>query len=416
MAGKRRDNGDGAIRQRPDGRWEARLGYIDPVTMMPKRRSVYGKAKGEVKTKLKELQDRLSDGQPATDASSTLEKWSLQWLETTLEASSRKDNTKALYASLIRKHIAPSELGAMRLDRIRPTNVEGWMLVLRRKTKQKLIPGSTATEEVRALADSTILQCFIVLRMVLDGTVRDGLLAKNPMGTLKAPKIEREEALFLSPDQVESVLEAAESSRYWSLFTFMALTAMRKGEALGLRWEDVDFANGSVSVRRTLFRLKGELRTGPPKSKSSIRTIYPAADVMALLKLWKREQAKDRLVARNVWQDGGFVFMTETGTAMDPRNTLRAFKVAVAAVGLPAEVTLHTLRHSAATAMLDGGIHIKAVSEMLGHAGTQITGDIYSHVTRATARKGMNALAKVIKFRGRGQGSGDELAEETKGA
>lgn len=400
MAGPRRDNGDGEIRPRPDGRWEARIAFIDPVTGTLKRKSVYGKTKGEAKAKLKEVQSRLEDGQPASDATITLEKWAAQWVETALAASSRKENTKALYASLISKHIAPTKLGQMRLDRIKPSSIDGWILELRRRTKTDMVsPG--VTKEVRLLADSSIVRCFQVLRVCIDGAVRDGILGKNPVHAVKTPTAQRKEALFMSPEQVALLLVAADNSRYWTLFAFIAATGTRKGEALGLRWEDIDFAVGSVTIRRTLYRLGGELKTSSPKSATSGRVLYPAPELMAELETARRQQRKDRMLARNRWEDSGFVFTTEVGGPMDPRNSLRAFKVATAAAGLPAKVTLHTLRHSAATTMLDDGIHLKAVSDMLGHASVQITGDTYSHVSRQMAIGAMTSMAKVLPMRRR---------------
>lgn len=414
MARSKRDNGDGAVRPqpRPDGRWEARLAYVDPATGASKRKSVYGKTKGEVKTKLKEVQARLEDGQPASDATITLEEWALQWVETALEASDRKENTKALYASLIRKHIAPTRLGTMRLDRIRPSSIDGWVMELRGRTKTVRV-SPTVTEEVRLLADSSIVRCFQVLRVCIDGAVRDGLLGKNPVHAVKSPGVHRKEALFMSPEQVTLLLVAAEGSRYWTLFAFIAATGTRKGEALGLRWEDIDFEAGTVTIRRTLYRLKGKLKTSSPKSVKSGRVLYPAPELLAELEAARRQQRKDRLLARNVWQDSGFVFTTELGGPMDPRNSLRAFKAATASADLPTGVTLHTLRHSAATTMLDDGIHLKAVSEMLGHAGVQITGDTYSHVSRQTAVGAMASLGKVLPMRRRP--GDDESSPQTQG-
>lgn len=400
MTGTRRDNGDGEIRPRANGTWEARVAFIDPMTGALKRKSVYGKTKGAVKVKLKEVQARLADGQPASNATITLEKWAAQWIDTALEASSRKENTKALYASLIRKHIAPTRLGQMQLDRIKPSSIDGWVLELRGRTKTERV-SPTVTEEVRLLADSSIVRCFQVLRVCIDGAVRDGLLGKNPVHSVKTPTLPRKEALFMSADQVSQLLMTAEGSRYWTLFAFIAATGTRKGEALGLRWEDVDFELGTATIRRTLYRLKGELRTSSPKSAKSSRVLRPAPELMAELEAARRQQRKDQMLARNVWQDSGFVFTTELGGPMDPRNSLRAFKVAAATAGLPAKVTLHTLRHSAATTMLDDGIHLKAVSNMLGHAGVQITGDTYSHVSRQTEDAAMTSMGKVLPMRRR---------------
>ncbi|KAA8939200.1 MAG: site-specific integrase, partial [Mycobacterium sp.] len=147
--GKRRANGQGNVYQRADGRgWEARLSYLDPNTGQRKRVSVYGKTQKAALAELDKVRDRLNEGQPPRDASTTLAVWLAHWRATTLAASDRKPATRELYSYLSRKHLEPAPLGATRLDRLRPSDVEKLILDMRAKTKPGRRPGD---DPVRAL-------------------------------------------------------------------------------------------------------------------------------------------------------------------------------------------------------------------------------------------------------------------------
>ena len=207
----KRANGEGSVRQRANGTWEARLTYIDPDTRRAERASFYAPTAKAVRKKMKDAQDRLDAGAPVKDASSTVGDWLAHWRATSLAASDRKESTRALYAALCRKHLEPAPFGAIPLDKLRPTDVEALVLAMRAKTKTAT--GEDA-EPVRALSDSTIRQTYTVLRAGLDGAVRDGLLGRNPAALIKRPGVERREARHLDVDDVAVVLKAAEASRY----------------------------------------------------------------------------------------------------------------------------------------------------------------------------------------------------------
>jgi len=329
---------------------------------------VYGATKAEVRAKLKKVLERLGAGQPATDARITVGAWCEQWMATTLEASSRRPTTKDLSRSLLRGHVVPTRLGEVTLDRLRPSHVDAWLLELRSRTRTVRRADGTATTR-RALAESSIVRCYQVLRVALDGAVRDGLLAANPLHAVPQPSVERHEARFLTEEELRTLLEALRGTRFHTLFTLIAATAMRKGEATALRWSDVDLDAGIITVRSTLARSGRALVLSPPKTTRSRRLLAPVAEVIEMLRALHRRQAAERLAAGDLWDDRDFVFTTATGAPLDPRNVLRALQNAARSVGLEG-VTVHSLRHSAATAMLDAGVHLRAVSEILGHAGT----------------------------------------------
>jgi hypothetical protein len=160
-------------------------------------------------------------------------------------------------------------------------------------------------------------------------------------------------------DQVAELLDAAGSTRYAPLFELLVHTGLRRGEALALRWADVDLDRGMLRVRGTLARIDGALVVTEPKTAKSNRFVPISAPAEHLLQDVRGSQAAERLRAGSAWHETGFVFTTETGDPCDPRNALRAFKVAAARAGLP-DAGLHTLRHSAASAMLSHGVPLKA--------------------------------------------------------
>lgn len=223
---------------------------------------------------LKKVRDRIDEGQPPKDSSTTVGAWLAHWRATNLAASGRKQSTKELYANLSRKHLEPEPFGANRLDRMRPSDVEGLILAMRTKTKPgKRTDKETMPEPVRALSDSTIRQVYTILRAGLDGAVRDGLLARNPAAAVRRPGIEQAEANYLSSDDVSKLLRAAEGTRDYAVLTLVASTGLRRGEALGLCWDKVDLGAGLLRVTATLNRVGGALVCSEPKTARAWRTV-----------------------------------------------------------------------------------------------------------------------------------------------
>lgn len=385
----KRANGEGNVYQRGNGTWEARITLLDPDTGRRRRRSFYGPTAASVRAKLKEARKRIDNGAPVVDAKQTVGSWVAQWRATTLEASGRAESTKAQYGDLARRHLEPAPFGSITLDKLRPSDVEALILTMRGQTKTR------SSAEARALSDSTIRSTFGVLRLALDGAVRDGMLARNPAAAVKRPGIERQEAKYLSAAEATMVLKAAEGMRYHSALVLTATTGLRRGETLALRWEHVDLSAGTLRVAATTARVGKKLVTSTPKTERSRRTVPLSPAVVSMLKVHKAAQAAERLKAANVWEDHGLVFCTEAGRPVEPRNLLREIQVAAARAGV-AGVSVHALRHAAATAWLETGTHIRAVADLLGHSSVSITGDIYAATSDDTARKAVEGLTTSL--------------------
>ncbi|MFD3038364.1 tyrosine-type recombinase/integrase [Mycolicibacterium senegalense] len=375
----KRANGEGNVRQRADGRWEGSVSYVDPVTDRRRRTYVYGKTAAEARRELKKVRQRIEGGKPAKDAPDTVASWLKRWRESSLAASDRKATTKSLYGSLSRKHLEGAAIGGKRLDRLKPSDIEALIVELRGNK----------------LADSTVRQVYTVLRQALDVAVRDGLLASNPAAKVKRPGVARQEARYLPAADVARLLDAARGLRYYTAVLVMASTGLRRGEVAGLLWSDVDLEKGELTVRHTLSRVDGALVLTEPKTDRSRRRVPLHAGVVTALKGWRTQQLQERLAAGDQWTDTGVVFATELGTMVDPRNLLRTVELAAAKAGIE-NVGAHTMRHSAAVAWLESGVHIKAAADLLGHSSISITGDLYGHTSDDTARAAVDGLGAAL--------------------
>ena len=388
-------NGEGSIYKRiRDGK---QAGYVGALTYTDesgksKRHTVYGRTRRDVADKMNAARTRLENGVAIRDSRRTVADWLVHWRATTLAASDRKASTRELYSNLSRRHLETGSFGEIRLDRLKPSDIEALVLNLRAKTKPAKAP---CDDPERALSDATIRQIYTVLRAGLDGAVRDGLLAKNPAAAVKRPGVARKEARHIDTVDVTKLLLCAEGLRYRNVLVLIANTGLRRGEALALHWSDVDLEARTLAVRGTLGRVDGELTITEPKTDRSRRSVPLSAPLVAMLQAHRAEQNAECLAARDQWKHNDMVFATELGSPVDPRNVLRTIQIAAQKAGI-ADVGVHTLRHSAAAAWLDGQVHIKAVADLLGHSSIAVTGDIYGHTSDITARHAVDALADQL--------------------
>ncbi len=238
----RRANGEGSLFRRKDGTWSAELSYRDDYGTL-KRRTVYGRTQAEVRANIRDARERIESGAPVKDASMTVSAWLEDYISKSLAASDRKQATKDLYATLARTHLVPT-VGMIPLGRLRPSDVEA-LIVIKRDA---------------GLSGSTIRTIYTVLRSALDIAARDGLIRSNPAAAVRRPGVERKDAPHLTAEQAQVLLEAIKGDRLESLFRVMLATGLRRGEALGLHWSDVDLDAALLRVRWTLSRTSQGLR------------------------------------------------------------------------------------------------------------------------------------------------------------
>jgi integrase len=389
-----RSKGEGSVVQRADGRWQASIRYKDD-SGKSQRSYAYAKTEVQAKKLLRDMQRRVEDGHNAVDSNALVSVIVEKWISGTLEASARKPSTKETYASLLRTHVIP-QMGDVKLKSLSVAQV------------RELILGVSSTRSM-----STSRQTHIVLKMVLDDAVKDGILKTNPIERVDRPKTRKHEASHFTSSQVATLRHAAQGHRLEPLLTVLAFTGVRRGEALALRWDDVDLASTSPSIRviGTLGRLKTGLVEGAPKSTAGRRTVPLVEDAVLALQQVKSNQRIERLAAGIAWTESGYVFTTQVGTPVDPRNALRWFTrlsqraaqdlmkadnecdhaglkvtndtVCPACARKPGDYlsgSIHTLRHSTASVLLGKGMPMPMVKNVLGHSSISVTVDMYGHM------------------------------------
>lgn len=368
----RRGAGEGTVTQRSDGRWMARLRYVDPITELAERATFYGATRREAQDKLDDAKLRLRQRQNPRDAGIRLADFLKLWLEDVVRPSKRPETYRS-YKTTIEQHLAPSRLGGMQLRDLREVQIQHVFVA---KAK-----GATRSQEL----------ALIVLRRALSQAVKWNMLAINPANDIEAPRRTIEEMRVLTLEQTRTFLDAAAGDRLFALY-FLALdTGMRQGELLALRWADVDFDRGKLRVVRQRNNHSGAMV--PVKTAKSRRSIDLSAETLDVLREHRKALKREGL-------DVELVFPNVDGGALSPQNVRnRSYLPLQKAAGIVPPIRFHDLRHTAATLMLAEGMSIKAVSERLGHANPAITMNIYQHVTETMHRETADTMGRLLSAR-----------------
>jgi integrase len=197
------------------------------------------------------------------------------------------------------------------------------------------------------------------------------------------------------PQELRAFLEHVRNDRLFAAFLLLATTGMRRGEALGLRWEDVDLDEGWVSVTRSLISVGYDVKVSEPKTQRGRRRVALDSTTVAVLRDHRKSQLEERMAWGPAWRENGHVFAREDGSPIHPDAFSKLFNNRVRAAGVP-RIRLHDLRHTHATLALQRGIHPKVVSERLGHASIAITLDTHSHAIPALEREAAELVATLV--------------------
>ena len=195
--------------------------------------------------------------------------------------------------------------------------------------------------------------------------------------------------------QTGRFLDAASSDRLYPLFHLIAFRGLRRGEAVGLRWVDLDLEQAELRITQQIVQLGWKTEIGPPKTERGERTVSLDSRTVAVLRHWRDYQVRDRQRWGDAWVESGLVFTREDGSPLHPDLATDAFARIAKHTGLP-PIRLHDLRHTAASLALQAGVPMKVVSEQLGHSSLAITADTYTSVLPAVARAAAEAVAGLV--------------------
>ena len=210
------------------------------------------------------------------------------------------------------------------------------------------------------------------------------IILANPAEGCALPKVEHREMKTLPVEQLRSFLRKARESSVFELYYLELATGLRRGELLGLKWEDLDLERGDRPVRRQISRINGEVVEAPLKTKNAYRTLPLAEDTVSVLLEQKKKAGS------SPW-----VFPSPNGGPISPDSVLHMLHRVLKRAGLP-KVRFHDLRHTFATLALQNGVDIKTVSGMLGHFSAGFTLDTYAHVTGAAQRQAAQTMGNVL--------------------
>jgi len=373
---KRRAHGEGSIYRLGDGRWRAALD-LGWEAGKRKRKYFHGHTQDEVRRKLGDYERALSDGRTPAPERLTVGRYLDDWLEEVVRPAKAPKTTRT-YEGIVRVHLKPS-LGHTRLRALAPLEI------------QRMLNAKAAA----GLSRRTVQMIREVLRNALRGAVRMGYLPRNPAEHVSVPVPQRRRVRPFTVRELEDFLDAAPDDRLGALFVTVVGLGLRQGEALGLRWEDIDFDAGLLAVDGALKRVGGRLQRLEPKTVSSRRRLPMPDFVASELQRHRVRQLQQRLLAGSRWVDSGYVFTTTIGSPLDGPAVTKQLHRFLRNAGLP-DMRFHDLRHQFASLLLAGGESVKVVSELLGHQDGALTLRTYSHVLPDAMRQAVHRMDVLV--------------------
>jgi integrase len=374
MARKRRGNNEGSIHRRPDGRWEAKISLPSGD-----RLSFYGRTAEEAHQKLTvALFERQGGGDTDGPGGMKLGEFLDTWLERTAKGRIRAHTYKG-YEVNVRVHLKPA-LGHWPLNRLEPMHVQD---LIDEKLRQGLSPTS-------------IRYMHGILRNALNHAVRWNYVQRNPAALVDGPRVERQEIQPFTRDDAQRFLQAIKGDRLEALYTVALTMGLRQGEALGLRWRDVDLDMGYIRVTRQLQRINHKYELVELKTARSRRTLAVPAAIVAGLHRHKARQTGEHDAAGRRWHDTDLVFCRPNGYPLSGSVITHRFQDLLARAGLERR-RFHDLRHSCATLLLAQGVPARVVMEVLGHSQISLTLNTYTHVLPELKREAADRMNDLLR-------------------
>ena len=376
MANKRRPQGDGTIRKRSDGRWEGRIIIGHKNDGSPMYKSVFGKTQKATLKMLHQMIDLYSDVDLTEECRMTLGEWMDKWLEEYMIFTLRESTING-YRNMI-EHQIKRFIGDKQLAYLTTADLQ--------KFYNKIKKDGRAIEHPihgKELSNSMVRKVHMILHQALNLAVRERLIVRNPTIGTTIPKKSYTEKQVLCDSQLDKFMDAIKREKYWYDFFYVEImTGLRRGEICGIKWSDINFTEGTLSIRRSVTaKVGGGLMIGETKTNAGERKIILPPSVLTLL----REKQSDAICE---WV---FPHYMNPSDPLHPDAAYRKLKTLLKSVELPL-IRFHDLRHTFATHAMQGGVDAKTLAGILGHTDASFTLDTYTHVTSDMQR---NASAVV---------------------
>jgi len=337
---------------------------------------------------LGDLVKRIHDGDYRAPERITLGNYLQErWLPT--KRAQLRASTFSSYQRNIANHVIPA-LGSIPLQRLTPEDLDEFYARLLADGKLNGAGGGLSIKTVRYI--------HTMLRRAIADAHRKGSVLRNVADLADPPKLSaapRREMRVWTPEQLRAFLTEIEDHRLHPAFFLAANTGMRRGEVLGLRWDDVDLAEHRLSVRRGLVNVTYELKFSDVKTANARRVIELDERTVAVLRAWRKVQLEERVLAGLHPEDDALVFAQPDGSPVHPDYFSQCFDRHLAKSTLP-RIRLHDLRHTHATILLKSDVHVKVVSERLGHSNAAFTMNVYQHVLPGMQADAARAFSEAL--------------------
>jgi integrase len=355
------------ITKRADGR------FVATIRLNGTRKYLYGDSVAEVRRKLDALDQQITTvGAIPTPGRRTVDALLDAWLDAS--RANLKPKTLLGYEQTAQWYIRPF-IGGIKLSRLEPMQIQG-------------LYASLAAKGLRRIP----AQAHAVLHRACRMGVLWTWLSANPCDRVLPPKYRASRKRMWSVDESAAFLAAIAEHRFGPFYTFLAMTGARIGEALAVRWEDLD--GDVVTIRRTVQRIRGQWVETEPKTEAGQRAVAMPAHLVAAVHTERVRQAERRLKAGTAWSDRDLIFSSIRGGYIGKDQVAALLKEKCVKLGLK-PLTPHGLRHLSASLLLSQNVPLPNVSQRLGHAGPSITARIYSHVVRAD-HEAADALQRIL--------------------
>lgn len=274
-----------------------------------------------------------------------------------------KKTTLNMYTQVLDRHVRPC-IGCSKVRSISSIDI------------QKILSDKSNS----GLSDQTVKHIYSLIKRIYNFAAKHDLIEKNPINRVAPPKIKRKQMRTWTKEEAHIFLNSIQNEIYFHIFVLALTTGMRQGELLGIRWQDINFENQTLSVVQAVSQVKGHTFISTPKTGQ--RIIKLSSFALESLPTPRKRR--------------GLVLVTKTGKPLSPRNLLRWFRKKTNDLKLP-YIRFHDLRHTAATFLLEENVHPKIVQEMLGHSTIQLTLDTYSHIIPTMQDKAADTMDSIFK-------------------
>ena len=372
---KRRPQGDGTIRKRSDGRWEARIIIGHKNDGSPMYKSAFAKTQKSALKQLHQLLDLYRDVDLTEECRMTLGEWMDKWMDEYM-IFTIKENTIKGYRSQIDHQIKPF-IGHKQLASLTTADIQKFYNKIKKEGRVHPHP-----IHGHVLSDSMVRKIHMMLHEAMEVAVRERYIVRNPTDNTTIPKKTTTEKQVLDDSQLNRFLEAIQGEPYWHDFFYVeVMTGLRRGEICGIKWSDIDFNEGTLCIKRSVSTKEGGgVSIGETKTDAGTRTIIMPPSVATLL--WEK-----RSDAINEWV---FPHYTNPSDPLHPSSAYKKLKTLLKRLELPL-LRFHDLRHTFATQATDGGVDPKTLAGILGHTDASFTLDTYTHVT-SDMQRGASAI------------------------